>query len=88
MSNEIPDADFIIRYCKPNTIAKNQIISTTFDTRPNENHVSTNWFSQEINPNIKFNQIRSILTHKKFKVNSNGKFVIFNTGIMMVMMVR
>ena len=81
MSNEISDTDYIVRYCRPNTIIRNQISSPAFEIRNNEEYISVNWISSKIDVNVGLEQIKMILEQKKFRVRQNGRFVILNTGI-------
>ena len=81
MLNDIPNIDHIICYCSPNTFRNNRIISTAFDIRDNEEFVSVNWISNKIDIRAGLEQTKSILLKKEFRLKQNGRFVVFNVGI-------
>ena len=81
MPNEIPDTDYIVRYCRPNTIINNQTSRASFQIRPNEDYVSANLMSKGVDVNVGLEHIRSILRQKQFEITANGRLVIFNVGI-------
>ena len=81
MPDEISDADCIARYCRPSSVINNLVRSSAFKIRNNENYLSANWIPKAIDTNMGLEQIRSILLHKNFDVTTNGRFVVFNTGV-------
>ena len=81
MPNEISNADYIVRYCRPSTISNNRIKSTAFKIRSNENYISVNWMPKEIDIHAGLEQVESALAQKNFCARSNGRFVIFNVGM-------
>ena len=81
MSDEIPDVDFIVRYCSPNRVKNNIIMPSAFKIRHNEDYLSVNWIPKNLDTQIGLERIRAILQYKKFNIKADGRFVIFNIGI-------
>lgn len=81
MSNEVPNIDYIVRYCSPSTIENDRIVQAAFDIRNDEEYISGVYIPNKINVNVGLEQVKSILAQKKFRVRPNGRFVVFNIGI-------
>ena len=81
MSSEIPDSDFVVRYCSPNTIIGHHIARTAFQIKHDNEFASVNWMPKNIHMYSGLEQIKSILEQKSFHVRPNGRFAVFNVKI-------
>ena len=78
MPSEIPDSDFIVRYCSPSTVIDNHITRAAFQIKPSNDFTSVNWMPKNMHIHEGLEQIKSILEQKNFHIRSNGRFAVFN----------
>ena len=78
----IPDADCVLRYCKPSTIEGGTILPNAFTFRDGEDHVSVNWIEYLSAPDLEsaIDMVREIFRRKNYHISCNGRFAVVNVG--------
>ena len=82
-SLEIGEDHHVARYCKPSAIGDDGLpLATAFELRDGEDHLSVNWLeffkTTDLFQAIDF--VRQAFRKKKFRVSSNGKFIMLQVS--------
>jgi len=81
-TNNIPDSNHVLRYCKPRTVIDGNISESAFEFRPGEEFLSTNWleyFGAALTANAQVEKVREDM-RKSLTLSANGRFAKLNAG--------
>ncbi|QMU55838.1 MAG: hypothetical protein GKS04_01360 [Candidatus Mycalebacterium zealandia] len=81
---EIPDANHVLRYCRPSKVDNGVPQESAFEFRPRENYLSVNWMEHNpkiTSPDKQIEAIRQFIIKKNsLTLSGNGRFARANVG--------
>ena len=81
-NSPLPDADHFSRYCKAIDVQDGEPLSTAFQLRGNEDHLSVNWLEYfgEVDQQEAVELVRETFLRKSYQLKVNGRFAVLNVG--------
>ena len=81
-SQHIPDSNHVLRYCKPSSVADEQIRASAFELRSGEEYLSVNWmeYYDKMTIDMQVARIRSDV-ETALNIKSSGRLARINVGV-------